>query len=401
MKAGVIVRFFVGDVDSSLLMDSWNDSIKSFPDIDDIAFIKDEFIIRYGTFAGVSRSILEHIIAEKNILIQDDDLVKFLWHSVKFVYDPANADTRRAAIPVMDKALPNIYPTFFFLLLLAGIPQAITLYEHNKWPINILKDTLKDFGVWLEHSEKEFGIIGLNHHNFCWITGLLDGKTIRLGRLQFQKLDFTKDIRVFRHKNSGEVKILCGDGVRYNSQGLIDGVGGVWDESGHWNSSFQQVADKVTGNPISEAGFAENSIVELRLDEWKDVLHKGDKTINVHIPAGAPLDPDACRESFELAKAFFRKHFPDYKFKAIVCFSWFLDNQFEEIVGEDANIVKFQHLGRIYPIAGESAAVNRIFGHKADKYGINSVPHKTSMQRAVAKFVNNGGVLHNSGMVLL
>ena len=401
MKDNIIERFFVGDVDSSLLMDSWDKSIKNFPGIDDIAFIKDDFIIKYGGFAGVSQSVLEHIIAEKNLLVQDNDLVKFLWHAVKFVYDPANVDIRRAAVPVMDMTLPKLYPTFFFLLLLAGIPKAITLYEHNKWPINILKDTLKDFGVWLEHSEKEFGIIGLNHHNFCWITGLLDGSTYRLGRLQFQKLDFTKDIRVFRHRNSGEVKILCGDGVRYNSQGLIDGVGEVWDESGHWSSSFQQGDDKVVGNLISVAGFAENRIVELKLDEWDDVLHKGDKTINVHIPAGAPLDPDACRESFELAKLFFRNHFPDYNFKAIVCFSWFLDNQFEEIVGEEANIVKFQHLGRIYPISGESAAINRIFGDRAGELGVNAVPHKTSMQRAVAEFVNNGGILRNGGMVLL
>lgn len=401
MNIEIIKRFYTTDENSSLLIEQWEETMDNFPGINNISFLKDDFILDHGMFINVPIEILEHIIAQKNIFMKDEEAVKLLWFIFTYVCSTDDYSNRNKSIPVLKETMPELYPLFFFLVLLATIPRARKIYNEQGLPENILKDSLYDFNIWMEHNKKEFGIIGLTYHDFGWLIKLLNGKTFRLGRLQFQKFDFDESITVFRHKSTNDIMILCGDGVRYNKQGLIDGIGGVWDENNHWFSSFKQKDDMIIGNPISKAGFAENCIVKLDPTEWIALLHNGDKTINIHIPAGAPLTPDLCRESLELAKVFWSKHFPDYKYKVFVCFSWFLDPQLDEILGKDSNIVKFHHLGRIYPIGNESGVIRRVFGENAKIDGINSVPHKTNMQRNIAKFINNGGVLRNGGLVIL
>lgn len=182
---------------------------------------------------------------------------------------------------------------------------------------------------------------------------------------------------------------------------MIDGVGEVWDEAAHWVSTIQGIEVAIVGNPINRAGSAQKQVIELKFKDWIRVLAEGDKVLNIHIPAGEPMTPEACCESFEQARRFFSQYFPHYDFKAFVCFSWLLDSQFEHILKPTSNILKFQHLGRIWPLAGKSDAIYRIFGHQAQLDGIDAVPHVTSMQRAIAKFIYAGGVLRKGGFVLL
>ena len=75
---------------------------------------------------------MERIISSKNLLVQDDALLKFLLHSVQFVYNPINATVRQKAIPDLVKVLPELYQTFYFLLVLAGVPYTSALYERKR-----------------------------------------------------------------------------------------------------------------------------------------------------------------------------------------------------------------------------------------------------------------------------
>ncbi len=42
---------------------------------------------------------------------------------------------------------------------------------------------------------------------------------------------------------------------------------------------------------------------------------KGDKVIDMHIPALGPLCPEDCAESLDIARAFFAKYYPEYKYE--------------------------------------------------------------------------------------
>ena len=53
----------------------------------------------------------------------------------------------------------------------------------------------------------------------------------------------------------------------------------------------------------------------------RHVFDRGGGDLNVHIPAGAPLDFDASQASFDLARQFFPRHFPEEPVTSFVCHS--------------------------------------------------------------------------------
>lgn len=73
-------------------------------------------------------------------------------------------------------------------------------------------------------------------------------------------------------------------------------------------------------------------------------LKKGDNIIEVHIPAEGPLIKEECEKSFETAKKFFKKFYPDYEYKYFTCHSWLLDTSLKEILSDSSNIIRFQNL---------------------------------------------------------
>lgn len=68
----------------------------------------------------------------------------------------------------------------------------------------------------------------------------------------------------------------------------------------------------------------------------------GDPILEVHIPSGGPLRYDECASSFESAKAFFKKYYPDFPQEWCSCHSWLLDETMLPILGENSNVAKFQ-----------------------------------------------------------
>jgi len=88
--------------------------------------------------------------------------------------------------------------------------------------------------------------------------------------------------------------------------------------------------------------------------EWK----KGCEVINVHIPAGEPLNYEVCTEAYRKAEQFFGKKDPVF-----VCESWLLSPVLKELLPEDSNIIRFQQDYMAYEILWEDRqAEERIFG---------------------------------------
>ena len=89
---------------------------------------------------------------------------------------------------------------------------------------------------------------------------------------------------------------------------------------------------------------------EFGKDYKEQGIAKGEKRIGVHIPAEGPLTPELCDESFNQAKEFFRKYYPEYEYKYFTCYSWLLDETLDKYSNENSNITKFRR--RFTPIDG-------------------------------------------------
>lgn len=114
--------------------------------------------------------------------------------------------------------------------------------------------------------------------------------------------------------------------------------------------------------------------------EQKERLPAGSPVINVHIPHGADLSPQAVEESFSYAAAFFARHF-DYHARAFLCCSWLLYPGMRPLLPPHSNIAQFAARWTIIGEAKDaSEAISRIYGGRRGKTA--DYPQRTSLQRA-------------------
>ena len=105
---------------------------------------------------------------------------------------------------------------------------------------------------------------------------------------------------------------------------------------------------------------------------------EGTPVLNVHIPAGEPLDVAEVRVAMNYAPEFFKMYFQ--KTSALfICHSWLLSPQLKELLQEDSRIMQFQNLFSVYEVDQERQAEERVFGHLEENP--SAYPVGTSLQK--------------------
>lgn len=124
----------------------------------------------------------------------------------------------------------------------------------------------------------------------------------------------------------------------------------------------------------------------------------GEWVLECHIPQGEPLDPQACLQSFAMAKEFFAKYFPEVKADYFDCDSWLLNPNFAYLMEEDSNIVQFGKLwtARSIRLEGSRATIQRVFGFGFQREDLPNAPENTRLQRRVKDFLLKGGDLSST-----
>ena len=111
----------------------------------------------------------------------------------------------------------------------------------------------------------------------------------------------------------------------------------------------------------------------------------GDPAVSLHVPAGDPLDPEACDE----ALGRMRSGFPGRR--VATCTSWLLDDQLAEYLPEDSRIVRFQRRFDLVPGArdDDEAMLNAVFGRGRARE-LDLLPRMTTLQQAVIDHLSAG-----------
>lgn len=359
--------------------------------------IEEDFFVTYAILAGINDGTRDRLNSARIKLFSVEinrDLFKiyyYLWYRLQ----PAlSADQ----LPDISSNSTFDSGCFYFMLALAGFPETEKSYREHKYPDQILRDTLSDLGVWVDYYQVQSGIIGIEPRILGWIKNHQSREIFRFGRLQIKPVfKFSGKILVYRNISKGDVLALSDGGIRYNEQGLCEQLG----DNGVWTSILKRSDSEITGNPVSASGYARQQLVTLPLNEWHQELVEGDYVLDIHISAIGPLNPKDCADSIFLAIQFMKDFFPDINYRAFVCTSWLLDNQFKEMLPEKSNIVQFQQPGYLYPAPGKSDAIWRIFGANAESVPFEQLPRESSLQRAAFGFLQNGGIFRNGGMFFL
>lgn len=104
----------------------------------------------------------------------------------------------------------------------------------------------------------------------------------------------------------------------------------------------------------------------------------GTSVLNVHIPAGEPLDVALVQAAMEYAPAFFQRYFQK-TCTLFICHSWLLSPQLKELLQENSRILQFQNLFSVYEVDQERQAEERVFGFLTDDP--KTYPEETSLQK--------------------
>ncbi len=273
--------------------------------------------------------------------------------------DPVFLDTAVAAVgenfpetETRQRFIPEEQHRFLLICIVSNYPRLERLYRENGYPDEMREAIAADLGLWVETLFPDFGYPGLLWRIFSWACACLNGGVKQFGRLQCNLFHlFSPRLSLYR-----------------TAKGKL--------EVREWNA---------TGNPVSP------------------LLSYCDKTINLHIPALGPLLRGDCVESLRRMTEFSRRFQPDYEFRAVVCYSWLLDPQFQRILKPESNIVEFQKLGHNYVLPGTDETdevIWRLWGEEGKKRGVAAVEHRTSMQRRVAEFLLSGGRFQEGGLVI-
>ncbi len=230
--------------------------------------------------------------------------------------------------------------------------------------------------------------------DFDWNQRMIDGNLLPIKRLVAEvNSKFNLDAAVF--VNSKGEAVTLGDGVKLHRSGFALGAVEYEDEEGSWIADITETEESYTGYPYTPAGIADKSPVTLLKSEWTKVISKGDKVVDLHIPAGGGLTPELVDETLRDIKAFLKRHYPEYHYEAFCCWSWLCDPQLIDILGPDTNISKFTARFKPVSIVEKGTTVLRfVFNIPDGKVDINDLPENTTLERKLKKHFLSGGHIY-------
>jgi hypothetical protein len=137
-------------------------------------------------------------------------------------------------------------------------------------------------------------------------------------------------------------------------------------------------------------------VYELGRLQFQRCLPGGDPdALSLHVPRSGPLTPSACDASFEWAREFFPRHFPDEPYRVVTCGSWLLDPALAEYLPADSNILRFQRRFELLPDGedGDEDFLRFVFGTLTTP--LEELPARTALQRAGIAHLKSGGHWQN------
>lgn len=340
---------------------------------------------------GMPDDFIADLAAAVPVVRADPVLSAYLFHCRRLLSDPAAGwPVFGAGFPVINSDSSPAARMGYALVFLALVPGASDLFRQRGIPDGVILDTLGDFVRWTGEHKRMRGAWGLT--NLGWLQNHLRARLFALGRLQFRLEQFGQDFHGWREKATGRALLLAGEGMVFQPPGLLAYGGQADPVPGSWTARYVEGSDSVSGMPVDPRGAVLNKPVRLPLDGWEPVLKKGDPTLGIHIPAGGPMDFDACAESFARAFDFFPRHVPEHPAAAFTCGSWLLDPQFEGRLPESSNILRFLRAMYLHPLPGgtDAGLYERVFDRRRP---VADTPLEglTTLQRAVVGLLREGG----------
>jgi hypothetical protein len=391
----------LGNAENTMaLLEGWAASRTTLPDRP-LFFLDPPYLAAAAHEAGLDPDLAAALSSAARRIAADPVAQSLARHVYYRLFRAPTFDRHQAQHwPVPTAILGEDAGLFYLLALLGGLPEMRALYRAHGVADAVARETLGDLQRWADHYHRRHGVWGIAPSEVPWFRLHFRGELYGLGRLQFEPGRWFLKARVFRHRASGVVTALSEDGIRYRPDGRRADPDDPRVGEGIWTVRLDLGKEWMIGHRISPVGLAQRAETHLARADWTEVLKPGDSVLHLHIPRGAPLDLEACRQSLERALEFFPLHFPERQFVAFACESWLLDAQLEQMLPASSNLVRFQRQMYLIPVVGNQADVlDWVFDGAYSNPA--QAPRDTALRRAVLDHLRRGGRLHGGGCFLL
>ncbi len=216
---------------------------------------------------------------------------------------------------------------------LAQLIDLQEFYVAKKIPLEHFYNSIYDLHFRVDRYYKQHGVYGLSERDIRWLTTLYRGEIFDLGSLRFQIAGFSY----------AEIE----------------------------RESYQSM-------PLD--------------DKWKARFPEGTPIIMIHILDNTDFRPEKVDESFDLARDFFAKYFPEHDFEIFLCRTWLLYEPTRDLLSTDSNIASFsQRFNLIAENQNTKQALDRIYG-TSDLEKIQQMEKTSSLAKSAYQNLDKLGV---------
>ena len=351
----------------------------------------------FARFEVASSSI--QLLMEAITAVEEDPV---LFHFTQFLVWDMCSDRNRFDAWVYRNMVPSCMSVqrelYSFVLLMACVEPSMQQLRDRGIPegdfIEIPYRPMKAQFEKLNRGEKKVS-------DFPWDMNFYTCSIFLMDRFFFIPYCFGDALSLFRNNVTKKVRALRLAGEEFRGDGQINGVNGVYDEKGAFVSVWEEEELGITANPVNPMGFVEREKVTLLKSEWEKVLTPGDYLLALHVPSGEGYNPERLHNSMRRALDFYDRYFPELNIKGFWSESWLYDPRLSLVLKEESsNIIKVQRQMYRYPIKeGDGMLRYEVFGDwKAEPERLEL---KTTLQKAAAAYMRNGGRFHTTSMVIL
>lgn len=344
--------------------------------------------------------ILNRVMETAETIRSIPSLSAFLWHAChKMSIVPQNygiGDSSFNGWAFPEKHLGRNARLFYTMVLLSIIPQAVRNFRKQQVTDDIIRATL-NLQKMLERSARVRGNPGNDPVVIYWWRLYEQGRLFTLGRFQYILTELTHCGAMLRNRVTGHKILLAQPDFKFNSEGFAvqEGLESENDQI----TTFNEDQYSCSGYVVHPAGYILPGCRTFQKSEWEAVLRRGDTLLDMHIPSGGGMTPEAAYESFVFAFRFFREHFPDRHVPAITCQSWIFNTQFEALLPQ-SNLAKLMRKCYLFPCPSSGKdGFYFLFGR--DYENPADAPHDTSYRRAMLSVLEKGERLRLGGMIFL
>jgi hypothetical protein len=293
-------------------------------------------------------------------------------------------EVRRIPLPASDGSLAGDMAPLF--VLLPQVETAAADYRAHGFSEEEIIRFMKSFEGGLGVGEKKNGQPGINKTYYAWICRYAKASLFRVGGLNFEFTDFSKETIALKNIHTGEIVMVMRNYV-FNENGLPIESAGQYNPKNAFAAAFATLPDAYYGYPVRNIRCV-NELTAFPKEDWKILAQAGDPMLGIHIPRGADISAEATRNAFAEALAIVKKWYPERKIHGLFCSSWLLDPVFDTMLPEGSRIRQFGSVFIRYPRkSGGDSVFSFVFPKKVP---FEELPEDTSLQRALKKYYLDG-----------